>query len=155
MRWSTMAATVAFLVGPATAAAQDLFPNVEYISGRAGMEDKKKGTLLIGDSEVKLMDKKGGTILTIPLSAITEATNSTERGDAGLVKKAAFGIFAGSKKEDYLVISTETATEAEGIVFRVHEKNVAPGLVAKLRFRLGKLKATEDTVGHPRAPGPR
>ncbi len=125
----------------APASAQDMFPNVEYIGGKAGMEDQKKGTLLIGESDIKLVDKKGKALLSIPVQTITEVSNSTERKDAGLVKKAAFGIFAGSKREDFIVISTQTETDAEGLVFKVHEKNTAPGIVAKLRFRLSKVQA--------------
>ncbi len=139
MRWTTIAAAAALSIVPAAAAAQEMFPNVEYIAGRAGLEDKKKGTLLIGEAELKLVDKKGSSILVIPLATVTEVSNSTERKDAGLIKKAAFGIFAGSKKEDFVVVSTQTATDAEGIVFKVYEKNMAPGLVAKLKFRLGRL----------------
>jgi len=154
MRWTTIGVLLVAALGAIPAAAQDMFPNVEYIAGRAGMEDKKKGTLLVGDTELRLADKKGETILAVPLATITEVSNSTERKDAGFAKKAAFGIFAGSKKEDFVVIASQTATDAEALIFKIHEKNVAPGLVAKLKFRLGKLRVGADSTGGPKPSNP-
>lgn len=131
-------AALAMLVTPASLLAQDMFPNVEYLAGKAGWKDKKKGTLLVSDTEVRFVSGKGELYFAVPMASIREVSNSLDRQDASVGKKLAFGMFAKSKKEETVVITAATEGDAEAIVFKVNEKNVAPGIVAKIKLRAEK-----------------
>jgi hypothetical protein len=60
------------------AAAQDVFPEVEYMAGHTGAVNKAKGSLVIGESELKFTTKNGALLFSIPLSGITEVTSQTD-----------------------------------------------------------------------------
>jgi hypothetical protein len=130
-------------------AAQEIFKNVEYISGHAGMNDKVKGMLTIGDNDVQFTDEDGTLVFKIPLEGITEINNQTDIRDAALGKKLLLGAFAGSRKQEFVNISYETTNMAEGIVFKV-KQGTSTGIVAKIRFaakhRKGEAPATAPTT---------
>ncbi|MGH7483970.1 MAG: hypothetical protein ACREMY_00015 [bacterium] len=131
-------------VGIGTAVAQEMYPEVEYISGHAGMTDKEKGTLLIGESEVRFTKKDGTVLFAVPLSGVTEVSNQTEIRDGSVGKKLLFGGLAGSRKQDFVQVSYETEQLAEGLVFKV-KQGTATGIVAKLKFAVKKSKGEPPT----------
>ncbi len=137
-RCSTMLAAIALLVTPVVLLAQDMFANVEYLAGKTGWKDKRKGTLLISDAEVRFVSEKGELLFAVPMASIRDVSNSLDRQDPGLGKKLAFGMFAKSSKQEVVVISTATTNDAEAIVFKINEKNTAPAIVAKIKFRMEK-----------------
>jgi hypothetical protein len=130
--------------GIRTVAAQDVFPQVEYISGHSGAVDKAKGSLVIGDSELKFTNKDGALLFSIPLSDVTEVSNQTDIRDPSLGKKILFGLFAGSRKQEFVQVTYETEEVAEGIVFKV-KQGISPGIVAKLRFAVKKTQGKAPT----------
>lgn len=136
-----LASLPAILLFTATrpAQAQDLFSDVEYISGHAGMDDKVKGVLLVGESEVKFTRKDGTVLMTVPVMGITEVGNQTDVRDASVGKKLLFGGLAGSRKQDFVQITYETENSAEGLVFKV-KQGTATGVVAKIKFAVKKKK---------------
>jgi hypothetical protein len=119
--------------------AQDLFSDVEYISGHAGMDDKVKGVLLVGESEIKFTKKDGTVLMAVPVEGITEVANQTDVRDASVGKKLLFGGLAGSRKQDFVQITYETADLAEGLVFKV-KQGTATGVVAKIKFAVKRKK---------------
>jgi len=149
---TTIAVAMAF---GSTVAAQDIFKDVEYISGHAGMNDKKKGMLTVGDSVVQFLDQDGTLVFKIPLEEITEVNNQTDVRDASVGKKLLFGGFAGSRKQEFVQISYETKDMAEGLVFKV-KQGTSPGIVAKVRFAVkrkkGQVPASESTKSNPPPP---
>jgi hypothetical protein len=136
-------------LGIGTAAAQEMYPDVEYVSGHENMTDKQKGTLLIGSSEMKFTKKDGTVIFAVPLSGVTEVSSQTEIRDGSVGKKLLFGGLAGSRKQDFVQVSYETEKMAEGLVFKV-KQGTSTGIVAKLKFAVKKAKGeapeSESTV---------
>lgn len=130
--------------GLRTVAAQDVFPQVEYISGHAGAVDKEKGSLVIGDSVLKFTTKDGALLFSIPLSGVTEVSNQTDIRDSSLGKKLLFGFLAGSRKQEFVQLTYETEEVAEGIVFKV-KQGTSPGIVAKLKFAIKKIQGKAPT----------
>ena len=126
--------------------AQDIFSDVEYISGHAGMDDKIKGLLIVGESEVKFTKKDGTLLMTVPVARITEVGNQTDVRDASVGKKLLFGGLAGSRKQDFVQITYETENLAEGIVFKV-KQGTGTGVVAKIKFAAKKKKG-QDPESH-------
>ncbi len=145
LRAALLSLIAALSVGVEAISAQEMYPDVEYISGREGMPDKQKGTLLVGDNEVKFTKKDGTTLFTIPLAGITEVNNQTEIRDASVGKKLLFGGLAGSRKQDFVNITYETAELAEGIVFKV-KQGTSTGVVAKIKFAVKKAKGEAPAV---------
>jgi hypothetical protein len=137
-------ATLCLSVGGA--AAQEMYSDVEYISGHADMTDKQKGTLLIGESELKFTRKDGTLLFSVPLSGVTEVSNQVEVRDASVGKKLLFGGLAGSRKQDFVQVSYETEQLAEGLVFKV-KQGTSTGIVAKLKFAVKKKKGTPPSSG--------
>lgn len=134
-----LALTVSVGLASASAAvAQERYADVEYISGRAGMSTKVKGTLVIGDS-LYFLKRDSTTAFSVPLSAITEVGNQTDIRDASVGKKLLFGGLSGSRKQDFVNVTYETAETAEGLVFKV-KQGTATGIVAKLKFAMKKGK---------------
>ena len=128
-----------------TAAAQEMYPDVEYISGHENM-DKQKGTLLIGAEEMKFTKKDGTVILSISLAGVTEVSTQTEIRDGSVGKKLLFGGLAGSRKQDFVQVSYETDKTAEGLVFKV-KQGTSTGIVAKLKFAVKKAKGESPEGG--------
>jgi hypothetical protein len=56
------------------------------------------------------------------------------------------GVFA-SHDEEFVTISTENASDAEAIIFKV-QHNTSAGIVAKVYYRLKRYMAT-DSVAAP------
>jgi hypothetical protein len=131
-------------VGSRTAAAQDVFPEVEYIAGHTGAVHKAKGSLVIGDSELKFTTKDGSLLFVIPISGVTEVGNQTDIRDASLGKKLLFGVFASSRKQEFVQVTYETEQLAEGIVFKV-KQGISTGIVAKLKFAIKKIQGRSPT----------
>jgi hypothetical protein len=121
------------------AAAQDVFPEVEYMAGHTGAVNKAKGSLVIGESELKFTTKNGAVLFSIPLSGITEVGSQTDIRDPSLGKKILFGFLAGSRKQEFVQVTYETEQAAEGIVFKV-KQGISPGVVAKLKFAVKKTQ---------------
>jgi hypothetical protein len=128
--------------------ADETFPDVEYISGKAGFAKKIKGTLTLGATDLRFTGKDATSVFTIPLAEITEASNSVEQNPGSTGAKIMLGIFA-SKKEEFVYITTETSAAAEALVFKVKNKT-SPAIVAKLKFQLKQAKA-QDTAPPPEA----
>src|SRR5437867_13449093 len=103
------------ILWPTVLWANEVFKDVEYISGRAGFDQKIKGDLELTSSEMIFKDKKGKVQFSIPVSIIKEAKNSVEVDPGSTGAKIMLGIFA-SKKEEFLYLKTETADAAEAIV---------------------------------------
>jgi len=119
-------------------AAADTFPDVEYISGKAGLKDRVKGSLVVDAKEIRLNDKKERTILAIPIEQVLKATQSREREEGSFGRKMALGIFA-SKSEEYLRVETRTPDGAEVVIFKT-KKQKSPEMAAKINFQVESAK---------------
>ena len=127
------------LLSPAAVRAQDTFPGIQYISGRAGVAEKIKGSLVLTASQLRFNNEKGDSVFVIPLSIVKEVTNSVEQNPGSTGAKIMLGVFA-SKKEEFLYVNTETSKAAEALVFKCKNKT-SPAMLAKIRFQV--KKATE------------
>ena len=83
------------------ASAQDMYPEVEYISGHENMTNKQKGTLLIGDSELTFTKKDGTILFSVPFSEVTEVSNQSDIRDASVGKKLLWGGLAGLASKSF------------------------------------------------------
>ena len=145
LRASLLSLLAVVSVGVAEGVAQEMYPDVEYISGHEGMPEKQKGTLLVGASELKFTKKDGTTLITVLLGGITEVNNQTEIRDASVGKKLLWGGLAGSRKQDFVNVTYETQEAAEGIVFKV-KQGTSAGIVAKIKFAVKKVKGEAPAV---------
>ncbi len=125
--------TVLCLVTAASLHAQEMFPDVEYVAGKDGFADKAKGTLVLGPEELRFVNKDGNLIFAIPVASITEVTQDVQVRDASVGKKLLFGGLAGSRKQEFVQITSESATTAEGVVFKV-KQGTSVNVVAKIKF---------------------
>ena len=132
-------ALAAALLVPVGLWAAESYPDTEYTSGRAGMDKKVKGTLVIDEENVSFRDKNGAQIFAIPMKSITNVTNASERDEGSFGRKMALGIFA-SKTEEFLTVTSESSNGAEAIVFKC-KKKMSPGMVAKIQFYMPKKKS--------------
>jgi hypothetical protein len=132
-----LALVVLALVPVRAAQAQDMFPDVEYVAGKDNFPEKKKGTLMIGADELRFVDKNGELIFAIPLSTVTEVTQDVQIRDASVGKKLLFGGLAGSRKQEFIQITSETENSAEGVVFKV-KQGTSVNVMAKVRFAVKK-----------------
>ena len=131
-------AFVALALAPLRAVqAQDLFPDVEYVAGKDNFPEKQKGTLMIGADELRFVDKNGKLIFAIPLTSVTEVTQDVQIRDASVGKKLLFGGLAGSRKQEFIQITSETENSAEGVVFKV-KQGTSVNIMAKVRFGVKK-----------------
>jgi len=138
------------LAQPAVLAAQDTFQNVEYISGKNGFEHKEKGVLTVGSEDLVFADSKGHIIFVIKVASVTKVSNDAQVRDASFGSKMLLGSFAGSRKQEYVTVTSETDSTAEGIEFKVKE-GTSPNIVAKIQFAVKKatgkpLKEATDTT---------
>jgi hypothetical protein len=117
--------------------AADVF-KAEYISGKAGFENKIKGELTI-DAQALTFRDGDKTIFTIPIATVTKASNAVENNSGGLGRKVMFGNFS-NRTEGFVYVTTETAEAAEALVFKVDQKAPA-GIVAKIEFAMKKAKS--------------
>ncbi len=116
--------------------AQDTFPNVEYISGKGGLDSKIKGQLVVEATKISFLARDGAPVFTLPMESVTEVSNSVEENPGSTGRKLLLGVFA-NKKEEFVYITTETTEAAEGLVFKTKSK-MSPGIVAKIRFQMKK-----------------
>jgi hypothetical protein len=133
---SALAAGVILSALPLSAA--DTFPDIEYITGKAGFNQKVKGMLVVDEKEVRFADKNGNTVFSVPIPDVVDATRSREREEGSFGRKMALGIFA-SKNAEYLRLETKSATGAEVIVFQT-KKEKSPGIAAKIKFQRDAAK---------------
>lgn len=66
--------------------------------------------------------------------------------DASVGSKLLFGGLAGDRKQDFVTLTTETESIAEGIVFKV-KQNEAAGIAAKINFYIRKAQQDAPTLG--------
>lgn len=118
--------------------ADETFPDVQYVSGKAGFDKKVKGTLTLTATELRFTDKDSKPVFEIPLTSVKEVTNSVEQNPGSTGAKIMLGVFA-SKKEEFLYVRTETDQAAEALVFKVKNKT-SPAIVAKVEFQVKKAK---------------
>jgi hypothetical protein len=128
-RWMTFTLSLAVAV---PLAAQEVFPDVEYVSGHQGYASKIKGQLVLSDTELRFVGKQGTEVFAIPLVRLTQVTNSMETNPGSFGRKLALGIFA-SKKEEFVYITWEDENTTEAIVLKTKNK-ASPGIVTKVRF---------------------
>jgi hypothetical protein len=119
--------------------AADTFPEIEYVTGKAGFNQKVKGFLMVDEKEVRFNDKKGANIFVIPIENVVEATRSREHEEGSFGRKMALGIFA-SKSAEYLRVETKSAEGAEVLVFKT-KKEKSPGIAAKINFQRDAKKS--------------
>ncbi len=133
-RLSFVAALAVLSLGATVRAhAQEMFPDVEYIAGKDGFAEKAKGTLVLGAEELRFVNKDGNLIFAIPVASITEVTQDVQVRDASVGKKLLFGGLAGSRKQEFVQITSESANSAEGVVFKV-KQGTSVNVVAKIKF---------------------
>jgi hypothetical protein len=123
--------------------AQDMFKDVEYQAGKDGFADKIKGTLIVAPQALRFMDQTGKLTFSIPVEAITDVKNDIQIRDASAGKKLLFGGLAGSRKQEFVMITSETAESAEGVVFKV-KQNESLNMVAKIRFAMKGAEVRRD-----------
>ncbi len=133
--------TTLCLAPVATLHAQEMFPDVEYVAGKDGFSDKAKGTLILGSDELRFVNKDGNLIFAVPVASITEVTQDVQVRDASVGKKLLFGGLAGSRKQEFVQITSESATTAEGIVFKV-KQGTSVNVVAKIKFAVKRAGNT-------------
>jgi hypothetical protein len=121
-------------ITPAAGWAQTIYPDVEYIRGRASVPGKIKGQLIITESTIAFTRKDGQEVLSIPVGEITEVANSFQTDPGSFGRKLAFGIFA-SRKEEFLFVNTETPERAEVLVFKT-KKNMSLEMSAKIKHNM-------------------
>jgi hypothetical protein len=138
MKHIGIAVAFSLLAFAAPALAQETFSDMEYISGHAGLSDKVKGRLEVGDSAIRFLDKHDREVFSIPIATITEVTNSVEENVGSTGRKLLLGAFA-SRSEEFLYITTESDAGAEGLVFKCKRKT-SPGIVAKIKFQVKRYQ---------------
>ncbi len=130
----TALVVVALMLGP-SAFADETINNVEYMTGHAGMK-KQKGKISITGTELQFLD--GDKVLfAVPLATITKVNGNRETDNGSPLSNALWGW--SPKTEDFVYVTTESATTAEGLVFRVKRK-MAAGVAAKIEFAAKKAK---------------
>lgn len=133
-RINTLVCVLGLIASAAFAA--DTFDGVEYMTGHAGL-NKQKGKLSITETELQFID--GGKVLfAVPLSTITKVSHDRETDTGSPFRNAMWG--NSTKTEDFVNVTTESATAAEGLVFRVKRK-MSPGIAAKIEFAAKKAHA--------------
>jgi hypothetical protein len=123
--------------------AGEVFPDIEYITGKAGLNDKVKGSLVLDEKEIRFNDKNQRSVFAIPIEQVVKATQSREREEGSFGRKMALGIFA-SKNAEYLRVETRAPEGAEVLIFKT-KKEKSPGMVAKINLQ-------RDNVKNPSAP---
>lgn len=125
------------LLHPLALTAQESFKDVEYVSGKDGHAKKQKGVLTIGSEDITFSDAKGVLIFAIPLATVTDVSNEALVTDASVGSKMLFGSFAGSRKQEFVRVTAESDSTAEGIEFKV-KQGTSANVVAKIRFAVKK-----------------
>lgn len=133
--------TLLLLAPAARAYAQDIVTDVEYFGGKEKFDDKQKGILVLSAEGIKFAEKNGDKVFEIPMTTMTQVERSTDIRDASVGKKLLFGSLAGSRKQEFLTISTETESTAEAIVFKL-KQNTGAAALAKINFYRKKAGMT-------------
>jgi len=129
-RWIVLVTATMSL--PSVAAwGQEVFPNVQYISGSTALPLKLKGSLVLTASELRFNDKKGESLMLIPLSTIRGVTNSVQ------------GPYAWAADE-FLYVDTETTEVAELLVFKCRKKS-SQGMMGKIQFQMKQAEGAHMT----------
>jgi hypothetical protein len=118
--------------------AGEVFPDIEYITGKAGLDDKVKGSLVLDEKEIRFNDKNQRSVFSIPIEQVVNATQSREREEGSFGRKMALGIFA-SKNAEYLRVETKTPEGADVLIFKT-KKEKSPGMVAKINLHRDNVK---------------
>jgi hypothetical protein len=127
-------------VPPASADKNTVYTEIEYVSGHEGFDLKKKGQMVVTAGGVEFFDNKGERIFTFPIATIQNAEHTRDIRDASVGKKLLFGGLAGDRKQDFLTLTIETDSNAEGVVFKA-KQNAATGIAAKINFYVKKSRA--------------
>jgi hypothetical protein len=138
-----MAGVLVGLALASPAVGGDSFPGTEYVSGKGGLQNKVKGTLVVEENEVRFQAASGAVVFSIPMTNVVKASDSKERDEGSFGRKAALGIFA-SKTEEFLQVDTKSEQGAEAVIFKC-KKKTAPGMAAKINF-FAKLKEQPPTA---------
>lgn len=146
---SMVAAVAALMLLPVMATAQSkdsaqagssyVIENVEYISGKDGFADKMKGELVV-TQDALVFRQKDKSVFAIPMVSVTEIGRQTDIRDGSVGKKLLFGSLAGSRKQEFVNISAETDSTAEGMVFKV-KQGTSQNAATKIRFYAKKARA--------------
>ena len=88
---------------------------------------------MITANGLHFFDNMGRVIFALPMSTVRTAEHSRDIRDPSVGKKLLFGSLAGDRKQDFLTLTTETESMAEGIVFKV-KQNIGTGMAAKINF---------------------
>jgi hypothetical protein len=134
---------VSILLAASPLLAGDVFQEVEYVSGRTGLDHKVKGQLVIDDHAVSFKDKNGADVFTLAMSTISSASSSVDRDEGSFGRKMALGIFA-SKTEEFLTLHTEGPQGAEAIMLKC-KKHTSQGMVDKIEYQLKHASQTAAT----------
>ena len=114
--------------------AQDVIKDVEYMAGKDGFGDKKKGELELSKETIRFVKEDGrDLIFKIPTASITLAERQTDVRDGSVGKKLLFGSLAGSRKQEFITLTVETSETAEAIVFKV-KQNTGAATLAKINL---------------------
>jgi hypothetical protein len=124
-------------VVPAGVDKNSIYPETEYISGHEGFTQKKNGQLAVTATGVQVFDNKGRPVFALPINTLRSAEHTRDVRDPSVGKKLLFGALAGDRKQDFLTLTTETESDAEGVVFKA-KQNVATGIAAKINFYVRK-----------------
>jgi hypothetical protein len=133
MKCSKLLVALAFCALPSTLFAQDIVRDVDYVSGHDGLSEKSKGILILSQQGVRFTDGDGKVILDLPIATVVGASESSDIRDASFGKKMLFGGFAGTRKQEFLTVQTETSANAEALIFKL-KQHTAAGVVAKINF---------------------
>lgn len=120
-------------------AAPIVLSNVEYVSGKDGLIEKLKGELVIMPGSISFT-QKGKDIFTIKMATVTDVSRQTDVRDGSVGKKLLFGALAGSRKQEFLNLTSETDNSAEGLMFKVPQGS-SQSAVAKIRFYARRARA--------------
>jgi hypothetical protein len=142
----TFFVALALVIGPSVvASAADTF-KVEYVSGKEGFSDKIKGQLVVSEQSLTLMDGKK-VVFTIPMTAVTKASDEVQNNSGGYGRKLMFGGFS-NRSEGFLYVTTETESAAEAITFKV-DQNEHAAITAKIQFAAKKAKSSPPAPTAP------
>jgi hypothetical protein len=109
-----------------------VYPDTEYVSGKAGFDRKIKGQLVIDENTIVFNGADGNVIFAIPMETVISASSEVETDPGSFGRKFALGVFA-SKREEFLTVRAHTPAGAEAVVFK-GKKKTTPGMVAKINF---------------------
>jgi len=133
------------LAAPAAAWPQNTYPDAEYIAGHSGFPEKLKGTLLVDPAGISFEDRNGAVLFSIPISEITAASQQTDVVSASFGMKLLLGNLAGSRKQEFVQVTMESADNAEGMVFKV-KKGTSIDIVTKVNYFVKRRAGTDSTA---------